>query len=221
MYIGKSNIDNDESKSNQQQGMDVAAMIDSNDRLNDDQKKYLKENLKVYNFNPVNIGDDSKYQQAINAGFSPEEAAEGYKIIEGAKAYGEDGELDESEFERYMREKMSIEPGTEEYNKYLKAYGNRNWKSVKALIGDTTSSGHKGYTMNDQRYSSAVNAGFDEEAAKELSIGRQVADQEFGNGNGTLSKNELVNYIQSNYSQNQWRTVYSVLANSNWKNPFG
>ena len=221
MYIGKSNIDNDESKSNQQQGMDVAAMIDSNDRLNDDQKKYLKENLKVYNFNPVNIGDDSKYQQAINAGFSPKEAAEGYKIIEGAKAYGEDGELDESEFERYMREKMSIEPGTEEYNKYLKAYGNRNWKSVKALIGDTTSSGHKGYTMNDQRYSSAVNAGFDEEAAKELSIGRQVADQEFGNGNGTLSKNELVNYIQSNYSQNQWRTVYSVLANSNWKNPFG
>ena len=221
MYIGKSNIDNDESKSNQQQGMDVAAMIDSNDRLNDDQKKYLKENLKVYNFNPVNIGDDSKYQQAINAGFSPEEAAEGYKIIEGAKAYGEDGELDESEFERYMREKMSIEPGTEEYNKYLKAYGNRNWKSVKALIGDTTSSGHKGYTMNDQRYSSAVNAGFDEEVAKELSIGRQVADQEFGNGNGTLSKNELVNYIQSNYSQNQWRTVYSVLANSNWKNPFG
>nr|DAR81895.1 MAG TPA: Large polyvalent protein-associated domain 3 [Caudoviricetes sp.] len=221
MYIGKSNIDNDESKSNQQQGMDVAAMIDSNDRLNDDQKKYLKENLKVYNFNPVNIGDDSKYQQAINAGFSPEEAAEGYKIIEGAKAYGEDGELDESEFERYMREKMSIEPGTEEYNKYLKAYGNRDWKSVKALIGDTTSSGHKGYTMNDQRYSSAVNAGFDEEAAKELSIGRQVADQEFGNGNGTLSKNELVNYIQSNYSQNQWRTVYSVLANSNWKNPFG
>lgn len=221
MYIGKSNIDNDESKSNQQQGMDVAAMIDRNDRLNDDQKKYLKENLKVYNFNPVNIGDDSKYQQAINAGFSPEEAAEGYKIIEGAKAYGEDGELDESEFERYMREKMGIAPGTEEHNKYLKAYGNRNWKSVKALIGDTTSSGHKGYTMNDQRYSSAVNAGFDEEAAKELSIGRQVADQEFGNGNGTLSKNELVNYIQSNYSQNQWRTVYSVLANSNWKNPFG
>lgn len=221
MYIGKNNIDNDESKSNQQQGLDVAAMIDSNDRLNEDQKEYLKDNLKIFSFMPVDTGDDSKYQQAINAGFSPEEAAEGYKIIEGAKAYGEDGTLDESEFERYMREKMGIEPGTEEYNKYLKAYGSRSWKSVKALIGDTTDSGHQGYTMNDERYSSAINAGFGEEEAKTISIGRQVADKEYGDGNGYLNKNELVSYIQKNYPQNQWKSVFSIVANSNWKNPFG
>lgn len=221
MYIGKNNIDNDESTSNQQQGMDVAAMIDSNDRLNEDQKEYLKENLKIFNFMPVDTGEDSKYQQAIDAGFTPEEAAEGYKIIEGAKAYGEDGTLDESEFERYMREKMGIEPGTEEYNKYLKAYGSRSWKSVKALIGDTTDSGHQGYTMNDERYSSAINAGFGEEEAKTISIGRQVADKEYGDGNGYLNKNELVSYIQKNYPQNQWKSVFSIVANSNWKNPFG
>ena len=209
----------DETMDNTQMGFTVAAMIDSNDSLTDEQKTYLKDKLKIYNMFPVDTGEKSKYQQAIAAGFTPEEAARDYKIIVEAKKYGEDGELDEAEFTRYLKEKMGVEKGSEEYNKYLKAYGNKNWKSVKALIGDQTEHGHRGYTMNDERYSSAVNAGFDEETSKTLSIGRQVADQEYGNSNGVPSKNELVSYIKANYPQDQWRSVYSVIANKGWKNP--
>lgn len=221
MYLGKNTINKDETMDNTQKGLTVASMIDSNPNLNDDQKKYLKDKLKIYNMFPVDTGEDSKYQQAINAGFTPEEAAENYKIVSEAKKYGEDSTLDESEFERYMKEKMGIEKGTPEYNKYLAAYGSKSWKSVKALIGDQTSSGHNGYTMSDERYSAAVNAGFDEATSKNLAIGRQVADSEFGNGNGTLSKSELTAYIKANYPQDQWKSVFSVVGNKNWKNPFG
>lgn len=220
MQMRKNAVNQDETMDNTQKGFTVAAMIDSNDSLTDEQKTYLKDKLKIYNMFPVDTGEKSKYQQAIAAGFTPEEAARDYKIIVEAKKYGEDGELDEAEFTRYLKEKMGVEKGSEEYNKYLKAYGNKNWKSVKALIGDQTEHGHRGYTMNDERYSSAVNAGFDEETSKTLSIGRQVADQEYGNSNGVPSKNELVSYIKANYPQDQWRSVYSVIANKGWKNPF-
>lgn len=220
MYIKKNVIDQDESIDNETQGLKVAAMIDGNENLNDDQKEFLKDNLKIYNMNPVDTGPDSKYQQAIDAGFSPEDAAANYDVVTGAKAYGDDNKLDESELERYLTEKMGLVKGSEEYNKYWSAYGNRGWNSTKSLIGDTTENGYNGYTMNDQRYSSAVNAGFDEKTAKDLSIGRQVADQKFGNGNGSPSKAELTAYIKANYPKEQWRSVYSVLATKGWKNPF-
>lgn len=130
LYTQKSAIDKnyEDYESSIKQGL-FEEHVDAREDLTDDQKAYIKENIKFWNMNPA---DSGSYEKAKNAGYETTEEIQ--QLLETKRTFNTDGNTNYSTLELYDGIASTTEDPAERekmWNALKDSSSTKNWREVE------------------------------------------------------------------------------------------
>ena len=218
LYTYKSVIDDeggDEMENSIKQGR-FEAYVDSRTDLNEDQKQYVKDNVKFWNMVPA---EATAYQKAIDAGFSDEEAE---SVIAAKKEADTDGNDSYTGLELYTGIiNATDDPAEREkyYNAWKDSDATKTWSEFEKTLGPVYQRSNAARKVFDATLTEEHKTAFESAIAEYGRDSRYKTYQAIMSVEGATNaeRKAMYDYISAQRTQGPWKSSWSqVVANGGY-----
>ena len=218
LYTYKSVIDDevgDEMENSIKQGR-FEAYVDSRTDLNEDQKQYVKDNVKFWNMVPA---EATAYQKAIDAGFSDEEAE---SVIAAKKEADTDGNDSYTGLELYTGIiNATDDPAEREkyYNAWKDSDATKTWSEFEKSLGPVYQRSNAARKVFDATLTEEHKTAFESAIAEYGRDSRYKTYQAIMSVEGATNaeRKAMYDYISAQRTQGPWKSSWSqVVANGGY-----
>ena len=218
LYTYKSVIDDeggDEMENSIKQGR-FEAYVDSRTDLNEDQKQYVKDNVKFWNMVPA---EATAYQKAIDAGFSDEEAE---SVIAAKKEADTDGNDSYTGLELYTGIiNATDDPAEREkyYNAWKDSDATKTWSEFEKSLGPVYQQSNAARKVFDATLTEEHKTAFESAIAEYGRDSRYKTYQAIMSVEGATNaeRKAMYDYISAQRTQGPWKSSWSqVVANGGY-----
>lgn len=218
LYTYKSVIDDeggDETSNSIKQGR-FEAYVDSRTDLNEDQKQYVKDNVKFWNMVPA---EATAYQKAIDAGFSDEEAE---SVIAAKKEADTDGNDSYTGLELYTGIiNATDDPAEREkyYNAWKDSDATKTWSEFEKSLGPVYQRSNAARKVFDATLTEEHKTAFESAIAEYGRDSRYKTYQAIMSVEGATNaeRKAMYDYISAQRTQGPWKSSWSqVVANGGY-----
>lgn len=218
LYTYKSVIDDeggDETSNSIKQGQ-FEAYVDSRADLNEEQKQYVKDNVKFWNMVPA---EATAYQKAIDAGFSDEEAE---SVIAAKKEADTDGNDSYTGLELYTGIiNATDDPAEREkyYNAWKDSDATKTWSEFEKSLGPVYQRASAARKVFDATLTEEHKTAFESAIAEYGRDSRYKTYQAIMSVDGATNaeRKAMYDYISAQRTQGPWESSWSqVVANGGY-----